>query len=72
MARLRRYELYDGDGEMIPEEYVPLQERGEKTEAKKPAGNPAREPRNRKETGIPGTNRRNTTTAGGLRRSSAA
>ena len=38
MARLRRYELYDGDGEMIPEEYVPLQERGEKTEAKKPAG----------------------------------
>ena len=47
MARLRRYELYDGDGEMIPEEYVPLQERGGKKEAKKPAGNPAREPRNR-------------------------
>ena len=32
MARLRRYELYDGDGEMIPEEYVPLQERGGKSE----------------------------------------
>ena len=47
MARLKRYELYDGDGEMIPEEYIPLQEREEKTEAKKPVRNPAQEPRNR-------------------------
>lgn len=47
MARLKRYELYDGDGEIIPEEYVPLQERKEKPEATKPAENPAREPRNR-------------------------
>ena len=27
MARLKRYELYEGDGEEIREEYVPLQER---------------------------------------------
>ena len=46
MARLKRYELYEGDGEIIPEEYVPLQDRKEKQE-EKPARNPAEEPRNR-------------------------
>ena len=30
MARLKRYELYEGDGEIIPDEYVPLQERERK------------------------------------------
>ena len=45
MARLKRYELYEGDGEIIPEEYVPLQEREEKRSG--PARNPAQEPRNR-------------------------
>ena len=30
MARLKRYELYEGDGEEIREEYVPLQEREKK------------------------------------------
>ena len=45
MARLRRYELYDGDGEIIAEEYVPLQEREEKRSGS--ARNPAQEPRNR-------------------------
>ncbi len=47
MARLKRYELYEGDGEIIPEEYVPLQEREEKRDPEKPARNPAQEPRNR-------------------------
>ena len=47
MARLKRYELYEGDGEEIREEYVPLQERGKRQEEKKPARNPAQEPRNR-------------------------
>ena len=46
MARLKRYELYEGDGEIIPEKYVPKQEREEKQEAEKPR-NPAQEPRNR-------------------------
>ncbi len=46
MARLKRYELYEGDGEIIPEEYVPLQDRKEKQE-EKPARSPAEEPRNR-------------------------
>ena len=47
MARLKRYELYEGDGEDIREEYVPLQEREKRQEEKKPARNPAQEPRNR-------------------------
>ena len=46
MARLKRYELYEGDGEIIPEEYVPLQDRQEKRE-EKPVRKPAEEPRNR-------------------------
>ena len=47
MARLKRYELYEGDGEEIREEYVPLQEREKKQEVKQPPRNPAQEPRNR-------------------------
>jgi len=47
MARLKRYELYEGDGEDIREEYVPLQEREKRQEEKKPARNAAQEPRNR-------------------------
>ena len=47
MARLKRYELYEGDGEIIPEEYVPLQDRKEKREEQKPFRNPAQESRNR-------------------------
>ena len=47
MARLKRYELYEGDGEEIREEYVPLQEREKRQEEKQPARNPAQEPRNR-------------------------
>ena len=35
MARLKRYELYEGDGETISEEYTP-KERKEETEAKRP------------------------------------
>ena len=45
MARLKRYELYEGDKEIVPEEYIPLQEREEKQP--KPERNPVREPRNR-------------------------
>ena len=45
MAKLKRYELYEGDGEIISEEYIPPQERTEKPEpAKKP---PAAKPENR-------------------------
>ena len=47
MARLKRYELYEGDGEIIPEEYIPLQERNGKREEQKPSRNPAQESRNR-------------------------
>ena len=47
MARLKRYELYEGDGEIINEEYVPLQEREKKQKQEKPARNPAMQPRNR-------------------------
>ena len=34
MARLKRYELYEGDGEIIPEEYTPPEEK--KPEEKNP------------------------------------
>ena len=47
MAKLKRYELYEGDGEIIPEEYIPLQEREAKREREKPAVNPSGEARNR-------------------------
>ena len=47
MARLKRYELYEGDGEIIPEEYTPLQEREKKEPEKPPVQNPAQQPRNR-------------------------
>ena len=47
MARLKRYELYEGDGEIIPDEYVPLQEREKKGEQEKPPRKPAQEARNR-------------------------
>ena len=47
MARLKRYELYEGDGEIIPDEYVPLQERDRKNEQEKPPRKPVQEPRNR-------------------------
>ena len=44
MARLKRYELYEGDGEIIPEEYTPPEER----EPEKPApAKTAEQPRNR-------------------------
>ena len=46
MARLKRYELYEGDGEIIPEEYTPPEERKTK-EPEKPVQNPALQPRNR-------------------------
>ena len=46
MARLKRYELYEGDGETIPDEYIPPEERGEN---RKENALPEREhaPRNR-------------------------
>ena len=49
MARLKRYELYEGDGEDIPDEYVPLQEREGKREQEqdKPVRKPVPETRNR-------------------------
>ena len=47
MARLKRYELYEGDGEIIPDEYVPLQERERKNEQENPPRKPAQEARNR-------------------------
>ena len=43
MARLKRYELYEGDGEIIPEEYTPPEER----EPRKTAPAKPQEPRNR-------------------------
>ena len=47
MARLKRYELYEGDGEIIPEEYTPPEEREKKEPERKPVRNPAQQPRNR-------------------------
>ena len=47
MARLKRYELYEGDGEIIPDEYVPLQEREGKNGQEKPPRKPVQEARNR-------------------------
>ena len=47
MARLKRYELYEGDGEIIPDEYVPLQERERTNEQENPPRKPAQEARNR-------------------------
>ena len=32
MARLKRYELYEGDGEIIPEKYTPPEEREKERE----------------------------------------
>ena len=57
MARLRRYELYDGDGEIIPEEYVPPEERGEpaapaKKTVSDTAGDRRRYFRNEKDDGL--------------------
>ena len=46
MARLKRYELYEGDGDIIPEKYTPPEER-EETGEKKPVSPNPREPRNR-------------------------
>ena len=43
MARLKRYELYEGDGEIIPEEYTPPEERKQE-EAR---GTGSQKPRNR-------------------------
>ena len=42
MARLKRYELYEGDGETIPEEYTPPEEQEERREEQT-----GRQPRNR-------------------------
>ncbi len=47
MARLKRYELYEGDGEIIPEEYIPPEEREDRREEKKPVQARQQEPRNR-------------------------
>ncbi len=47
MARLKRYELYEGDGEIIPDRYIPPEEREEQREEKKPAAARPQEPRNR-------------------------
>ncbi len=45
MARLKRYEIYDGDGEIIPEKYIPPEERETPRERTAPARQPV--PRNR-------------------------
>ena len=45
MARLKRYELYEGDGELIPEEYIPPEERNKEPE--KPADPEREEPKRR-------------------------
>ena len=47
MARLKRYELYEGDGEIIPDEYTPPEERQENREEKKLAPARQQEPKNR-------------------------
>ena len=47
MARLKRYELYDGDGEIIPQEYIPPEEREENRQRKTPPVSPVQEARNR-------------------------
>ena len=45
MARLKRYELYEGDGEIIPETYTPKTEKQEEREGTRPARE--QPPRNR-------------------------
>ena len=45
MAKLKRYELYEGDGEIIPEEYTPPEESGKEREDTRPAR--TEQPRNR-------------------------
>lgn len=47
MARLKRYELYEGDGEIIPEKYTPPEEREKQREEEKPVQPRQQEPRNR-------------------------
>ena len=47
MARLKRYELYEGDGEIIPDVYTPPEEREGNREEKKPAPANPQEPKNR-------------------------
>ena len=47
MARLKRYELYEGDGEIIPDRYTPPEEREDRQQEKKPEPARTQVPRNR-------------------------